>query len=145
MSKVSCGHSRTFQHLATSPCSHATILSYLNVSWNIACVHAKLTQSCPTLCECSPPGSSVHEDSPGSGLPCPPPGNLSNPGIEPIPLVSPAFQAGSLSTVPPRKHFQNIELDKIFIRDFPWEIMKTTNELFGQPNVSQSLFLDSYL
>ena len=53
-------HSRTFQHLATSPCSHATILSYLNVSWNIACVHAKLPQSCPTLCECSPPGSSVH-------------------------------------------------------------------------------------
>ena len=59
------GRSRTFQHLATSPCSHATKLSYLNVFWNIACVRAKLSQFCPTLCDCSPPGSSVHGDSPG--------------------------------------------------------------------------------
>ena len=32
------------------------------------CVHAKLLQSCPTLCDpmdCSPPGFSVHGDSPG--------------------------------------------------------------------------------
>ena len=60
-------------------------------------------------------------------------------------LASPAFQAGSLSTEPPGKPFQNIELDKTFIRDFPREIMKTTSELFGQPNVSQRLFPDSYL
>ena len=34
-----------------------------NLHVNCACVHAKLLQSCPTLCdpiECSPPGSSVH-------------------------------------------------------------------------------------
>ena len=33
-----------------------------------ACTHAKSLQSCPTLCNpmyCSPPGSSVHGDSPG--------------------------------------------------------------------------------
>ena len=32
------------------------------------CVCAKLLQSCPTLCDpmdCSPPGSSIHGDSPG--------------------------------------------------------------------------------
>ena len=34
------------------------------------------------------------------GLPCPPPGDLPNPGIEP---VSPAFQAGSLPSEPPGK------------------------------------------
>ena len=33
-----------------------------------------------------------------SGLPCPPPGDLANPGIEP---VSPALQAGSLPSEPP--------------------------------------------
>ena len=38
-------------------------------------VHAKSLQSCPTLCnpmDCSPPGSSVHEDSPGknTGVGC---------------------------------------------------------------------------
>ena len=47
------------------------------------------SQSCLTLCspkDCNPPGSPVHADSPGkntSGLPCPPPGDLPNPGIEP--------------------------------------------------------------
>ena len=60
-------------------------------------------QSCPTLCNpmvCSPPGSSIHGDSPGkntgeycSGLPCPPVGDLPNPGIEPR---SPSF-AGRFS------------------------------------------------
>ena len=62
-----------------------------------ACMHAKSLQSCPTLCDpvdCSLPGSSVHGDSPGkngwSGLPCPPPGDLPNPGIKPMSLMSPA-------------------------------------------------------
>ena len=35
-----------------------------------------------------------------SGLPCPPPGDVPNPGIEPGP---PAFQADSLSSEPPGK------------------------------------------
>ena len=39
------------------------------------CVHAKTLQLCPTLCDpmdCSPPGSSVHGDSPGrnAGVVC---------------------------------------------------------------------------
>ena len=53
-----------------------------------------VAQSCLTLSDpmdCSPPGSSVHEDSP-----CPPPGNLPIPRIEPR---SPALQADSLLTV----------------------------------------------
>ena len=59
-----------------------------------------ITQSCLTLCNpmyCSPPGSFVHRDSPGKntgmGLPCPPPGDLPNPGIEPR---SPRLQVDSL-------------------------------------------------
>ena len=58
------------------------------------CVCAKLLQSCPTLCDpmdCSPPGSSVQEY--WSGLPCPPPGDLPDLGIEP---VSPALRLDSL-------------------------------------------------
>ena len=59
--------------------------------------HVSLTQLFKT-----PPGSFVHETSwqeYWSGLlelPCPPPGDLSDPGIEPVPLVSPALQANSL-------------------------------------------------
>ena len=37
------------------------------------------------------------------GLPCPPPGNFPNPGTEPVSLVSPALQAGSLSSEPSGK------------------------------------------
>ena len=64
------------------------------------------TQSCPTLCnpmDCSPPGSSVHGDSPGKntgGLPCPPPGDLPNLRIEPR---SPTLQVDSLLSEPPGK------------------------------------------
>ena len=54
-----------------------------------------------TLCDpmdFSPPGSSVHGDSPGkeywSGLPCPPPGDLPNPGLKPVTLMSPALIGG---------------------------------------------------
>ena len=59
-----------------------------------------------TLCDavdCSPPGSSVHGDSPGknTGVGCknthpPPPGDLPHPGIEPVSPVAPALQADSL-------------------------------------------------
>ena len=42
-----------------------------------------------------------------SGLPCPPPGDLPNLGIEPR---SPALQADSLTSEPPKK---SIELDGI--------------------------------
>ena len=64
------------------------------------------TQSRLTLCDptdCSPPGSSVHgilQAKILSGLPFPPPGDLSHPGIEP---GSPALEADSLLSEPPEK------------------------------------------
>ena len=61
------------------------------------CVYTH-TQSCPTLCnpmDCSPPGSSV-QYSCWSGLPFPAPGDLPDPGIEPMSLASPASQVDSL-------------------------------------------------
>jgi len=45
----------------------------------------------------SPPGSPVQGFSRQkywSGLPCPPPGDLSDPGIEPVSLVPPALAGG---------------------------------------------------
>ena len=69
-------------------------------------MHAKSLQSCLTLCDpmdCSPPGSSVHGILQArilEWLPCPPPGGLPNPGIQPR---SPALQADSLPSEPPRK------------------------------------------
>ena len=74
------------------------------------CVPAKLLQSCPTLCypmDCSPPGSSVHEDSKGknTGVGC----HALLQGIFPTQgsnlhlLGLLHWQAGSLSVAPPGK------------------------------------------
>ena len=71
-------------------------------------VRVKSLQSCPTLCnttDCSPPGSSVHGDSQARilewvAMPFPPSGNLPDPGIEPVSLMSPAWEAGSLPLAP---------------------------------------------
>ena len=54
----------------------------------------------------SSPGSCVHgilQARYWSALPCPPPGDLSDPGIEPVSLVSPALVGGFLPPVPPGK------------------------------------------
>ena len=62
-----------------------------------SCVCAKLLQLCPTLCDPmdhSLPGSSahgIHQQEYWSGGPCPPPGDLPDPGIEPMSLTSPTF------------------------------------------------------
>ena len=75
-----------------------------------ACVHAKSlshVQLCSSLlwtvdCQASlSMGFSRQEY--WSRLPRPPPGDLSDPGIESTSLVSPALQAGSLPLVPPGK------------------------------------------
>ena len=72
--------------------------------WAVMCL---VTQSCPALCipvDCSPPGSSVHGDSPGKnngmGLLGPPPGDLPDPEIE---LRFPALQEDPLPSGPPGK------------------------------------------
>ena len=67
-------------------------------------VRAKSLQLCPALCnamDSSPPGSSVQEFSMQehwSGLPCYPSGDLPNPGIEPVFLMSPALAGGFFTT-----------------------------------------------
>ena len=51
-----------------------------------------LSRLCPTLCDpmdCSPPGPTQARS--WSGLPCPAPGGLPDPGPEPKSLISPAL------------------------------------------------------
>ena len=87
---------------------HSTkqVLGFFMLSIIYVCVCAQWLQLCPTLCnpmDCSLPGSSVHgilQEEYWSGLPCPPPGDLPNPGIEPR---TPALQVDSLPSEPPGK------------------------------------------
>ena len=72
------------------------------------CTHAH-TQLCLTLCDCmdySPPSSSVHTISQArilEQLLFSSPGDLPNPGIEPVSLGSPALAGRFFTTVPPGK------------------------------------------
>ena len=67
-------------------------------------MHAKSLQSCLSLCDpmdCSPPVFSVlgiFQARILEWLPCPPPGHLSNPGIKPMSLTSPALASGFFTT-----------------------------------------------
>ena len=64
-------------------------------------------QSCPTFCDpvdCSPLDSSIHgifQAKYWSGLPFPTPGDVSDPGIEALPPVSPALTGRFFTTEPP--------------------------------------------
>ena len=68
------------------------------------CVHAKLLQSCPTLCNPrdysrqAPLSMGFSRQEYWSGLPHPPPGDLSDPGIKPKSLTSPALAGGFFIT-----------------------------------------------
>ena len=65
-------------------------------------MYGESLQLCPTLCDSmNLPGSFVHgilQVRILEGLPCPPPGDLPNPGIEPLFLRSPALAGGFLTT-----------------------------------------------
>ena len=67
-----------------------------------ACSVASFMSDCKPM-DCSPPGSSVHGILQArilEWMPCPPPGDLPNPGMEP---TSPALQADSSPTRPSGK------------------------------------------
>ena len=67
------------------------------------CVRAKALQSCPTLCNlvgCSPPTLSMgfSRQEYWSGSPCPPPGDLPDPGIEALSHTSPDLAGDFFTT-----------------------------------------------
>ena len=66
--------------------------------------HTESLQSCPTLCDpgdCNLPSSSVHgilQARTWEWVAVPPPGDLSEPGMEPIPPAPPALTGGFFTT-----------------------------------------------
>ena len=88
------------------PEKHVPLFHWLCYSLWLCVVLCLVTQSCPTLCDpmdCSPPGSSVHGDSPGKNIRV---GCLAFlQGIFPTPCIkytrSSTLQADSLSSEPP--------------------------------------------
>ena len=68
-------------------------------------VCAKLLQSCPTLCNLwtvalqAPLSMGFSRQEQWSGLPCPPPGDLPDPGVEAVTLMSPPLASGFFTTL----------------------------------------------
>ena len=70
-----------------------------------------VTKLCPTLCDSmdsrahqAPLSMDFSRQEYWNGLPCPPPGDLPKPGIEPTSLTSSALAGGFFATEPPGKH-----------------------------------------
>ena len=97
--------------------SHKTIINTMDIYlyfhgifyiyiYIMVCVHAQ----CLTLCDpmdCSPPGSSIHGISQArilEWIAISSPGDLPNPGIEPVSPESSALPCGFFTTDPPGKH-----------------------------------------
>ena len=65
---------------------------------------SEVAQSCPTLCDPwtvayqAPPSMGFSRQEYWSGLPCPPPGDLPDPGIKPASLTSPGLVGGFFTT-----------------------------------------------
>ena len=105
-----------YGHSFSSKNEKYRILLFFFFFAKVACMSAQVLQSCPTLCDpmdCSPPGSSVHGDSPG--LPCPPPGDLPDLGIKPGSLVFPALAGGLFIAEPLGKPLSRLVKGKIFV------------------------------
>ena len=71
------------------------------------CIHAKSLQSCPTLCDpvnCSQAPLSIRffRQEYWGGLSCPPPGDLSDPGIKHMSFMFPALADRFFPLVPPQ-------------------------------------------
>ena len=96
------------QHSAffTVQLSHAytTTGKTIALHMDYICVHAKSLQSCLTLCDpkdCSrqaPPPTGFSRKEHWRGLPCPPPGGLPDPGLEPASLMSAALAGRFFTT-----------------------------------------------
>ena len=76
----------------------------------LACVRAQSLQLCRTLCDAgtvvclAPLSMGFLGQEYWSELPCPPPGDIPDPGIEPASPGALALQADSLPAVPPGDH-----------------------------------------
>ena len=84
---------------------------------------AKLLQSCLTLRDLMGRGSPVHpmgfsSQHYWSGLPCPPPGDLPNPGMEPMSLMSPTLAGGLFTTGATWLHKRKLLLSGLNIKEF---------------------------
>ena len=85
---------------------HASLCIIAIITLTVECICAHFSSVWLFVTQCSQPGSSIHgffRQEYWSGLPYTPPGDLSNPEIEPVLLCPLHWQLGSLPVTPPGK------------------------------------------
>ena len=87
----SAGNAEFLLRLPTKPPTHSSdVLSHFG--------HVRLFTTLWTVARQAPLSMGFSRQQYWSGLPCPPPGDLPGPGIEPLSLTSPALAGGFLTT-----------------------------------------------
>ena len=100
-------HTHTYIYIYIYILSHILFHFGLSqdVEYNSLC-YTSVAQSCPTLCDLwtvahhAPLSLGFSRQEYWSALPFPPPGDLPDPGIEPMSPISPALASGYFTTVP---------------------------------------------
>ena len=120
------------------------------------CVCAQSLQLCPTLCNrlwtvaCQALSMGCPKQEYLSGLPCSPPGDLSDPGIKPSSPVVPVLASKFFSIEPQGKPIVAFKYLQMFHPDFhqkphnpfkKWEIQTTVKMCVHMENISFSYFL----
>ena len=117
------------------------------------CLSAQSLQLCLTLqpygqyVACRAPlsmGFSRHKN--WSGLPCPPPGNLPDPGIEPLSLTSPALGGGFFSpsaTGEVKKAGQKAQKSTTQLCKFAWFSPCKVGDVLGEGGGLSGILLES--
>ena len=75
--------------------------------------HARLFATSWTVAHQAPLSTEFYREEYWSRLPFPPPEDLPNPGIEPMPLTSPVLAGGFFTTSAPGKPLEGIMLSEI--------------------------------
>ena len=83
--------------------SHSPLVGFINHLCVLSCGCVQLFANPWTVAHQAPLSMEFSRQEYWRGLPCPPPGGLPNPGIEPTSLESPALAGRFFTTVPPGK------------------------------------------
>ena len=110
----------TWQHFNILNCQSFFFLIYFGHSINmLSCLsHVWLFAVLCTVAHQAPLSIRFSRQKYWSGLPCPPSGDLPDPGIEPVSLVYPALPVGSFPTEPSGKsfgHFSRFETVTVWL------------------------------
>ena len=107
-------------------------------AWVLTCSSHGWLSATPWTVACkAPPSIGLSRQEYWSGLPCPPPGDAPDPGIDPSSPASPAFQSDYLSSDPPGKVLFS---DCFKANSSPWHTLPVNNVVWLSKYIRNLVF-----